>query len=203
LLLAAYVAGSFPTAYLAGRARGVDLRREGSGNLGATNTFRVLGPAPAAGVVAIDMAKGFLPVWFFADWDGSGLPVYALLYGLCAIAGHVWSVFLRFEGGKGVATAGGVLIALAPLAMLISVLVWIGTLLVTRTASVASLVAVTIVPPVAYLVDAPPGTIGLCTLVAGLVWWTHRGNLARLRSGQEHRFGARRPTSTEAGKQER
>ncbi|MFQ5746451.1 MAG: glycerol-3-phosphate 1-O-acyltransferase PlsY [Gemmatimonadota bacterium] len=198
LLLAAYALGSIPTSYLVGRSRGVDLREHGSGNLGGTNVYRVLGPGAAAPVLLIDVAKGWAPVALFPAWDGSGQPTLALAYGLAAIAGHVWSLFLRFQGGKGVATGAGVLVALAPLTTLVAFLVWAGVVLITRIVSVASLAAVSVVPPVAYLTDAPRPTILFTVGVALFVWWTHRENLARLMRGQELRF-RRRGSAGEEG----
>lgn len=189
LLVAAYLGGSVPSSHLAGRAAGVDLTRRGSGNLGGTNVFRVLGARYAVPVVLVDVAKGFLPVWYFPLWDGSGAPELQLAYGLFAIAGHVRSVFVGFEGGKGVATSGGVLFALAPVATLVGLLVWAGTAALTRTASVASLTAATLLPGVAFLLDSPPLTVGYTAALALLVWWTHRENVARLARGRELGFG--------------
>lgn len=193
LLAAAYLAGSIPSSHLAGRAAGVDLSRRGSGNLGGTNVFRVLGWTYALPVVLVDVGKGFVPAYFFRFWDGHGAPELALGYGLCAIAGHIWSVFVRFRGGKGVATSGGVLFALAPVATLVGLLVWAGTVLLTRTASVASLTAATLLPVAAWLLDAPGETVGFTAGLSLLVWWTHRENVGRLLRGDELRFGADGP----------
>jgi glycerol-3-phosphate acyltransferase PlsY len=197
-LILAYLAGSFPTAWLAGRAMGLDLRREGSGNLGGTNAFRVMGAKGGIPVVAVDVTKGYVPAAMFPLWDGSALPELALAYGLLAIIGHVWPVWLRFQGGKGVATGGGVLLALAPLAALVALMIWIGVVLLTRTVSIASLVAATSVPVVASLTGAALSTILFCTGIAGFVWWTHRSNLGRIARGEELRFGnSRKPPGKE------
>lgn len=185
LIVASYLLGSVPSSHVAGRLAGVDLRRRGSGNLGGTNVLRVLGPRAAIPVIVTDVAKGFAPVWFFPVWDGVGTPWLALAYGLAAVAGHVWSVFVGFEGGKGVATSGGVLLALAPLAVLLGALVWGGLVLLTRTASVASLGAATSMPLIAYLTDAPPETVAFAAGLCLFIWWTHRDNLRRLRRGEE------------------
>lgn len=190
LLLAAYLAGSIPTSYLAGRLAGLDLREHGSGNLGGTNVYRVLGWKAAVPVVLVDVSKGLLPTWLFPAWDGHSTAGLALAYGLCAIAGHIWPVFLRFRGGKGVATSGGVLLALAPVAVLVAALLWTGIVLSTRTVSLASLSAATAIPVLAYLLDAPVSTVVFSAGLALLVWYTHRENLARLRRGEELRFGA-------------
>lgn len=188
-LAAAYLCGSVPSSHLAGRVAGVDLTRRGSGNLGGTNVYRVLGAAYAVPVVLVDVGKGFAPVWFFPLWDGSGSPELALAYGLCAIAGHVWSVWVGFDGGKGVATSGGVLFALVPVAALLGLLVWAGTVLITRTASVASLSAATVLPVAAFLLDSPASTVAFTAVLALFVWWTHRDNLVRLAEGRELSVG--------------
>jgi len=114
------------------------------------------------------------------------------LYGLLAIVGHVWPVWLRFRGGKGVATGGGVLLALAPLAALVALLIWIGIVLLTRTVSIASLIAATSVPFVATLTGAQFSTVMFCAGVAAFVWWTHRSNLGRIIRGEELRFRDRK-----------
>jgi len=191
-LILAYLAGSFPTAWLVGRAMGLDLRQEGSGNLGGTNAFRVLGAKGGVPVVAVDVTKGYVPAAMFPLWDGSALPELALVYGLLAIIGHVWPVWLRFQGGKGVATGAGVLLALAPLAAAVALLIWIGVVLLTRTVSIASLVAATSVPFVATLTGAQLSTVVFCAGIVAFVWWTHRSNLGRIARGEELRFGDRK-----------
>lgn len=194
-LLLAYVVGSLPTGYLVGRFRGIDLREHGSGNLGATNVYRVLGAAAAAPVVVVDVAKGFVPAGLFPGWDGTAGAGLAVAYGLAAVAGHVWPFALRFRGGKGVATGAGVLLALAPLATLVALLVWIGIVALTRYVSVGSIATATLVPLLALAFDAPPTTVWFCAVVALFVWWTHRENLRRLAAGTEHRFGSGRRRS--------
>ena len=191
----AYLAGSFPTAWLVGRAFGVDLRHEGSGNLGGTNAYRVLGPAGGIPVIVVDILKGYVPAAFFPTWDGTAYGQLALVYGLLAIIGHVWPIWLRFVGGKGVATGAGVLIALAPFAAVIATLVWLGLVALTRTVSIASLGAATVVPLSSALTDEPLSTTIFCTAVAAFVWWTHRSNVGRLVRGEELRFGAARSDS--------
>lgn len=190
-LVIAYLIGSFPTSYLVGRLRGIDLREHGSGNLGATNTFRVLGPWAATPVLVVDVLKGFGPAALFTAWDGTGQARLAVAYGLAAIIGHVWSVFLGFRGGKGIATGAGVLLALAPLTTIVALLVWIGVVSLTRMVSAGSLVAATLVPFLAWLMDQPAHTIAFSLVVTGFVWWTHRTNVRRLLDGTEHRFRSR------------
>jgi len=187
----AYRVGSFPTSFLVGRLRGIDLREHGSGNLGATNTFRVLGVWAAIPVLIIDVLKGMGPAAWFVTWDGTADSRLAVVYGLAAIMGHVWSAFLKFRGGKGIATGAGVLLALAPVTTLIAVLVWVGIVSLTRMVSAASLAAASLVPILAWLMDQPTHTIAFCFVVAGFVWWTHRANVRRLLDGSELRFGSK------------
>lgn len=194
-LLLAYALGSLPTGYLVGRFRGTNLREHGSGNLGATNVYRVLGAGAAAPVVVVDVAKGFVPAGLFPGWDGTAGVGLGVAYGLAAIAGHVWPFTLRFRGGKGVATGAGVLLALAPLTTLVALFVWIGIVSLTRYVSVGSIATATLVPLLAIVFDAPGATVWFCVVVALFVWWTHRENLRRLLAGTEHRFGSGRRDS--------
>lgn len=188
--IAAYLIGAVPTGYLAGRAAGVDLRRHGSGNIGATNVYRIVGGGPALVVVSLDAVKGFVPVWFFPLWDGAGSPYLPVAYGLLAIIGHVRSAFLGFRGGKGVATGAGTLAALVPLATLVGTLVWLGLVLSTRLASLASLTAALTVPAVAWLAAAPAHLVAYASVLSAVIFWTHRRNLLRLLRREELRLGA-------------
>ena len=191
LTLFAYLMGAFPTSYLVGRLYGYDLRREGSGNLGSTNVYRILGFFPAVVVLLVDLLKGFLPVWFFPLWDGR-TGAWALAYGLAAITGHVWPVYTRFKGGKGVATAAGTMAALAPVAVTVAFSVWVMTVILTRTASVASLVSASLVPIMARASAAPRSVVSYAILLAVTVWWTHRANLARIVRREELQIDWRR-----------
>lgn len=187
LVVVAYLIGAFPTGHLVGRRAGVDLRRAGSGNPGGTNAYRVLGARAGALVLLVDLLKGFGPVWFFPQWEARP-ETWALAYGGAAIAGHIWPVYTGFRGGKGVATAAGTLLALAPVAALIASLVWLGTLLLTRLASLASLLAATLVPLLARGAAAPSHVVLYSLLLAAIVWWTHRQNVWRLVRGEEPRI---------------
>ncbi|HUK22652.1 MAG TPA: glycerol-3-phosphate 1-O-acyltransferase PlsY [Gemmatimonadales bacterium] len=189
----AYLIGSFPTSYLAGKlARGIDLREHGSRNLGATNVFRTLGWKYAVPVGMIDVAKGAVPVLVFGKSAGAP-PWLGVAVGMATVLGHMFSPFLRFRGGKGVATAGGVFIALAPLAIVLSALVWGLVLWLSGYVSVASLVASLLFPVFAWLTN--PGAT--YTILAGialalLIVFSHRANIGRLRTGAEHRFRTRK-----------
>ena len=192
-IVAAYLLGSVPSSYLAGRlSRGIDLREHGSGNLGATNTFRVLGGRVAAPVMIFDVLKGFTPAWYFPAWDASADWRWALGYGAAAVAGHVWSAFLGFRGGKGVATAGGVFLALAPLAVLAAFAVWAATVWAARMVSLGSLLAAVALVIVLGISGGPPETRMLGVALAVFVVWSHRANIGRIRRGEEPRFGRAR-----------
>jgi acyl phosphate:glycerol-3-phosphate acyltransferase len=191
-VLLSYLAGSIPSAYLAGKARGVDLRKHGSGNLGATNVVRVLGPKIGAVVFIADLLKGFLPVYFLPRYTETLRPgMWALVFGAAAIAGHVKPVFLLGRGGgKGVATASGVLLALAFVPMLIAEALWILVFYFTRYVSLASLVGAAVLP-IAILIFSrdPQSPVFIASVIIALfVFWTHRANIGRLRRGEEHRF---------------
>jgi glycerol-3-phosphate acyltransferase PlsY len=189
-LLAAYLLGAIPTGYLAGKwARGIDLREHGSGNLGATNTFRVLGARIAAPVMAVDVLKGFLPAALFPLWDGTPEWSWALAYGGLAIVGHVFPVYMRFRGGKGVATAAGVFLALAPKAVLPALAAWLVVLKLSRMVSLASITAaVTLIASLAATEDRV-AVLVLGVAVALFVIYAHRSNIRRIIRGEEHRFG--------------
>ena len=191
-VLIAYLAGSIPSAYIAGRTRGVDLRKHGSGNLGATNVVRVLGPRIGAAVFIADFLKGFLPVYYLPIVADTLQPQYwALVYGVAAILGHVKPIFLLGRGGgKGVATASGVFTALAPIPMLISMATWIVVFAISRYVSLASLCGAAILPPAIYLLHRDPQSPVFIAsiIIAAFVFWTHRANIGRLRRGEEHRF---------------
>lgn len=196
LLAAAYLVGSLPTGRLAGRPAGFD-PREGEGeDLDVSSGFGISGWRGALPVVVADAAKGFAPVWFFPSWDGRAESWLVLAFGLCVIAGQVRSVFDSFEGSTGLATTGGVLLALTPFAVGVAFLVWVGIAALTRVLPAASLTAASLVPIVAWIADAPGETVTFTAVLACLVWWTHRSDVVRLfhareaPSGDDHRGGA-------------
>ena len=199
-LLVAYVVGSIPAAYIAGRVvKGVDLREHGSGNLGATNVYRLLGPKVAATVLLFDAAKGALPVRLLpvlllpAAMASDTRLLWAIAYGVAAIAGHVRPVFLLWKGGgKGVATAAGVFAALVPVPILVAVGVFALVLGASGYVSLASLSAAAVLPVAVASLLGPASPLFIVSLLVGaFVFWTHRANIARLRRGEEHRFGRR------------
>lgn len=194
-VIASYLIGAIPWAYIFGRFKGVDLRTYGSGNLGATNVLRLLGAPAAIVVYLLDAAKGFLPVFYFPGIFGfaphSG---WAIACGLAAILGHVKPVFLLFNGGgKGVATASGVFFALTPLATFASLTFFLVLLFTTRTMSIASLTGAAILPIGVGLTHGPRSFVFAVSLgVALFVYWTHRANIGRLRRGEEPKLTFRR-----------
>lgn len=192
-LLAAYVLGATPTSYLAGRlARGIDLREHGSKNLGATNVYRLLGWGWAIPVALMDIAKGAVPVVFFARWAG-GPPWFPVALGAAAVLGHMFSPYVGFRGGKGVATATGMFLALAPVACLLALPVWALCLWLTGYVSLSSIVAV-LAFPLLVLITAPgrPYTFWASVVMALLIVVAHRANIRRLIAGTENRFRTRK-----------
>ena len=192
-LLASYFVGAVPTGYLAGRLfRGIDLREHGSRNLGATNVYRTLGWRYAIPVGLLDIAKGAVPVLLFAP-AASESQLFALACGIAAIVGHVFSVFVRFRGGKGVATAAGVMLGLTPLALGVAALVWLVVVRLTGYVSLGSIAGAAILPVAVYLLERPdrPEILWLDALVAAVIIWLHRANIRRLLNGTESRFGRR------------
>ena len=192
LLLAAYLLGATPTSYIVARlVRGIDLRQHGSGNLGATNAFRVLGWKAALPVMILDVFKGWFPTVWFPLWDGAPAG-WALAYGAAAIVGHVFSVWVAFRGGKGVATSAGVFLALAPWAVLIAFIVWGVTVILTRIVSLASILAALVLPVAVFVTNEPPVELGLSVALAAFVIYAHRSNIRRLLAGEESRFGRKK-----------
>ena len=189
-LAASYLLGAIPTSYLTVKlATGQDLRQLGSGNLGATNLFRQLGWAFAIPVGLFDLAKGAIPVIVFGPRAGGG-EVVPLLLGAAAVVGHVFSVFVRFKGGKGVATGAGVVLATAPWAFLVALVVWA---IVTRWSgyvSLGSILAAAALPPAVWLLHPEQrGIVWFLALLAVAIIALHRANIRRLVEGTESRFG--------------
>jgi acyl phosphate:glycerol-3-phosphate acyltransferase len=198
LVLAGYLLGSFPSAYLAGRLRGIDIRRVGSGNVGATNVTRTLGKRFGYPVFAIDFLKGVAAVvfsiWIF-DWmrpSGIDREVCEVISGVSSVIGHSFPVWIGFKGGKGVATSAGVIFGLLPVAAVVMGVVWVMTFQLTRYVSVASVTAVMALPLVSGIMvlfgrlDTPVlFFFSLC--IAAFVIIRHRSNLSRLAHGTEPR----------------
>lgn len=187
-VIASYLLGSVPTGLLLGKALGVDIRTYGSGNIGATNVYRALGRRVGVITLLGDCLKGLVPV-LAARWYG--LPdIWVAAVGLAAFLGHIYTVFLRFKGGKGVATALGVFLGSSPLAVLIALGVFALILGKWRYVSLASITAAAAMPLIVAVIDRRPLIIIMTLLIATLVIWKHRENIGRLKTGTEHRFKA-------------
>jgi glycerol-3-phosphate acyltransferase PlsY len=196
-LLASYFLGSIPTSHTFSRLfAGIDLRQHGSGNLGATNLYRVLGWKYAIPAGLVDIAKGVIPVLLFAP-QVSDSQLFALACGVAAIVGHVFSVFVGFKGGKGVATAAGVMLGLTPIALTVSAAIWVVLVRVTGYVSLGSIAAAAVLPIAVYLLEdqRTPALVWIATAIAAGVIILHRRNIQRLIKGTENRFG-RRAAST-------
>lgn len=188
-LVLAYLLGSIPTSYVVSRtSHGIDLRKHGSGNLGATNAFRVLGWRAAMPVIIVDVGKGWVPTALFPLWDGAPALEWALAYGAAAILGHVFSAFVAFRGGKGVATSAGVFMALAPWAVLVGGVVWTVVVVLTRTVSLGSLLAAVVLPIAVFATGEPLLELWLSIALSAFVIYAHRSNIGRLLRGEENRI---------------
>ena len=182
----AYLLGSVPTGFLLGRFSGVDVRRAGSGNVGATNVARVVGKKQGLLTLLGDAAKGFVPVYLsvYLGFD----PAITALAALAAFLGHLYPLFLKFQGGKGVATALGIFLSLAPMATVVVVFVFAFVAMVSRMISPGSLVAAGFAPIAFWFFSYPPLLVWLSLLIGLLIILRHRENIQRLISGVEPRF---------------
>ena len=189
-----YLAGSIPAGYLMGRARGIDIRQQGSGNIGATNVGRVLGRNWGFAAFAFDFLKGFLPLYLvrvFCFPGATSWPVALLLVlgGVAAILGHNYTPWLGFKGGKGIATSAGVLGAILPEVLAVSLSLWIIAVLVTRTVSIGSLLAAASLPlAAAWFYPHQWVYFGFTAFAGGLAAWRHRSNMERLLAGTESKI---------------
>lgn len=196
--LAAYLLGSLPTGYLVARARGVDIRAHGSGNIGATNVFRILGKPAGIFVLLVDGLKGFaacawvsdLVLRWFANSGVAPEPV-RIVAGIAAILGHNYTCWLRFKGGKGIATSAGVLGALVPVALVIILTIWIVVFALTKYVSLASISAAFALPFATWATQRDLPLILVMAAVGALAIYKHRANIQRLLEGTENRVGAR------------
>jgi len=185
LFCLAYLVGSIPFGLIVSKVfYRVDVRQHGSGNVGATNVFRVLGKKAGVVVMVLDIMKGYLPAALAAALFS---PWYAIFIAAAPVVGHMHSVFLKGSGGKGVATGAGVVLALAPLAFVICFATWIAVIIFTRYVSVASLTVACLVPVLVILFRDPLPYEIAGVLLALIVWWAHRGNIRRLLNGTESR----------------
>ncbi len=198
ILIFGYLIGSFPTAIIAGKIlKKIDIREHGSGNSGATNVFRVLGWKAGVVVLIIDIFKGFASVWWIPELSNAEpeIKIYLqILAGIAAIAGHIWTIFAKFRGGKGVGTAAGVFLGLQPGPVLICLLVFFGVVYKTRFVSLGSMIAAFLLPIILIVrkfllnVEIQMPMIILSVLLALMIIFTHRTNINRLIQGTESQF---------------
>ena len=188
LLIGAYLLGSVPTGLLLAQALGVNIREAGSGNIGATNVYRTVGRKLGILTLAGDCLKGLIPV-LVAKW--LGLPdVWIAAIGLTAFLGHVYTIFLGFKGGKGVATALGVFLGTTPIAVLLALLVFALLLYIWRFVSLASITAAALIPILVWVIGGTPELILMSLAIAAITIFKHRENIARLLAGTESKFKA-------------
>lgn len=203
--LLAYLLGSIPTGFLAGLVFGIDIRKEGSGNIGATNVLRILGKGAGSVVLGVDALKGYAACAWVAPLVQNvfGAPPmrhmeYLLVVaGLCAVLGHNYTCWLGFKGGKGISTTGGVFGALVPSAVLFTLVAWVLVLMVTRYVSLASIAAAFILPVMVWWRSGSPIYLGTISIISVIALYKHRTNMQRLFNGTEHRFGQKREAEKE------
>lgn len=191
--VASYFLGSIPTGFLWAKARGIDIRKVGSGNIGATNVMRVLGKGPGITVLLIDAAKGFLPVFFasrlFLEVDSRLLQITCCI---CVIAGHNWTCWLHFKGGKGVATSAGALLAFLPLPLLCALGVWLLVFATGRYVSLASIGAAAAIPIATWFITKDVLLTVFTVVLGAVVIYKHKSNIRRLLAGTENRVGEKK-----------
>lgn len=204
--LVAYLLGSIPTGYVVAKSRGIDIRTVGSGNIGATNVFRILGKPAGIFVLLVDALKGFVACRWLGPLtyrllggdlaaDSSTEEFLKIIGGVCAILGHNYTCWLKFKGGKGIATSAGVMLALLPAALGISFAVWVVLFLVTRYVSVGSIGAAFVLPFAAGWLGYSARMVFVAAAISALAIYKHRANIQRLLNGTENRVGKKREAS--------
>ncbi|MFA5142774.1 MAG: glycerol-3-phosphate 1-O-acyltransferase PlsY [Candidatus Omnitrophota bacterium] len=189
----AYIIGSFPTSFIMARMlKGIDIRDVGSGNAGATNVLRAVGKLPALITLIVDIAKGILAVTVLADLtypyiESLDYDFYRSFLGLVAVCGHIWPVWLKFKGGKGVATTLGVAIGLAPLVLLPCIVIWLIIFFTTNYVSLASIVALMAFPVLAIALIQPLYLVLISVVICSISIFKHKENIKRLLKGQENK----------------
>lgn len=192
-IITAYLIGSIPTSYLMGKVFGVDVRKHGSGNVGATNVLRVLGKLPALITLLIDIGKGVLAVTLvasvFYQRGVISFGAFRALLGFAVIAGHNWTAFLKFKGGKGVATFIGVFMILLPMGLVVGLVIWIVTVWLTKYVSLGSILLAVSIPIIAAFSGTRLETVLLAVTACLIICYKHKGNINRLLRGTENRIG--------------
>jgi acyl phosphate:glycerol-3-phosphate acyltransferase len=188
IIVFAYLLGSVPTGYILGSWAGIDVRKAGSGNIGATNVARVIGKRQGILTLIADVAKGFVPV-FLASHLGPSSGLIALT-GVAAFLGHLYPVFLKFRGGKGVSTALGVFLGVAPWATAVLAVIFTVAMLTSRTVSLSAMIAAAAAPIALWWFSYPAVFVAMSVVLALLIIWRHRANIRRLLAGTEPKFAA-------------
>lgn len=209
VVVVAYLLGSIPTGFLVAKARGMDIRAVGSGNIGATNVFRTLGKTAGVFVLLMDALKGYVACRFVGDGvarllgvagDTASQEGFSIIAGFCAVLGHNFTCWLHFKGGKGIATSAGVLLALFPKALLCAAAVWVVVVTVSRYVSLASITAAIWLPFLVWWFYFSELLIGVAVIMAALAVFRHKDNIRRLAKGTENRIGEKKVSpSTGAG----
>jgi glycerol-3-phosphate acyltransferase PlsY len=211
-VLLAHLLGSIPTGFLFGKAKGIDIRSQGSGNIGATNVVRILGKGAGTLVLLADAAKGWLAVMVVAKLVSDALHMpsdrlnqqwLAIGAGVAAILGHNYTCWLRFKGGKGIATSAGVLLALVPLPLLIIFVIWLAVFVLTRYVSLASICAAAALPFASWLTAQGTALVLVTAALAVLAIYKHKANIQRLAQGTEKRLSLKKLARLEATNQTR
>ncbi len=188
IILICYLLGSIPFGFIVAKLiKKIDIRDYGSGNIGAANAFRTLGPGLAIFVLIGDLMKGFIAIYLFKLFNIDSLPM-VILGGLAVIGGHDWSIFLKFKGGKGIATTYGVILALNPMIAVMSALVWLIIIILTRYASLASILSLSALVILMVIFKQPQTYILFSAIILGLALYRHRGNIVRLKEGRENKI---------------
>jgi len=188
LIVIGYLLGSVPVGFILGLRSGIDVRETGSGNVGATNVARVVGKRQGILTLIADTAKGFVPVILAMQFGASLATI--ILVGTAAFVGHLYPIFLKFKGGKGVATALGVFLAVAPVATLVLIALFAVTVLTSRIVSLSSILAALAAPIIFWLFHYPPLVVGMAAFIAVAITLRHRSNIQRMMNGSEPRFGS-------------
>jgi len=190
-----YLIGSIPTSYIIGRiVKGIDIREYGSGNIGATNLMRSVGKIPGIIALILDVGKGLLPVIFIAGLFYSEAffisePLFKVILGISSVCGHIWTIFLRFKGGKGVATTIGVLLGLAPIVTSIGLLIWLIVVLISRYVSLGSIIMAVSLPLLMMILRRPIEYTLLSAILCVFISYKHKQNIRRLIDGTEYKIG--------------
>ena len=204
-VLVGYLLGSIPTGYVVARAKGVDIRSAGSGNIGATNVFRILGTPAGILVLLVDAAKGWIAVligmrmiwpWIAPDVATGTAEWLGVAAGVAAVLGHNYTFWLGFKGGKGIATSAGVLAGLVPLALLVALGVWIAVVVLSRYVSLASILGAFVLPFAVWFWRYSTLMVTITALLAAMAIYKHKSNIQRLLKGTENRVGKKKKPAT-------